>query len=404
MAQTLLTSSVITKEFLAVLHSSLHVTRNVDHSWNSLFGKSFGPVSRAGATVSIRKPALGDVRTSWAMNQSDLTEKSVSLTIDQVRGVDLNFSDAELALSVDDFSSRYIVPNAQKLAAVVDNYVATYMVQHTHNAVGTPGTSPNDSVMFLNAKWKLNDALAPLGGRKVAVIEPQTESTIVKALSGQYNPQPFISTMFEKGAMPSSNALGLEWYMSQVIPGHTCGSRDDTTPIAAGYTAATGAIPYTGADTSATWKVGDVITVAGVYAVNYETKVTTGQLQQFVVTTDETASGGNGTLYTTPIAIATGADKNVTAVPTTGAIVNFGTASTAYKQNLVFAPESYGVAFADLEIPNNMDMAQTVSSDGISVRFLRGYDIVNGRFLSRMDVFFGVAALRPEWACRVYGA
>lgn len=404
MANTLLTSTVITKEFLAVLHSALHVTRNVDHSWNALFGKSFGPISRAGRTISIRKPALGTVRTGWTMDQSDITERKVDLTIETVRGVDLNFSDAELALDIEDFSARYIVPNAQLLATQIDAFVATYMVQHCHNAVGTPGTSPNASSYFLDARRKLAECLSPDGGRKIAVIEPQTESTMVGALAGQYNPQPYISTLFEKGVMPSSNALGLEWYMSQVIPAHTCGSRDDTTPIAAGYTVGTGAIPYTGADSSATWKKGDVITVAGVYQVNAETKVTTGVLQQLVVTTDETASGGNGTLYTTPILYASGADQNVTAVPTTGAIVNKGTASTAYKQNLVFAPESCAVAFADLELPKGMDMASVVASDGFSIRFLRGYDIVNARQLSRMDAFFGVVMPRPEWCVRVYGA
>jgi len=404
MSNTLLTSTLISKEFLAVLHSSLHVTRNVDHSWNALFGKSFGPVSRAGRTVSIRKPALGTVRSTWAMNQSDLTERKVDLTIDQIRGVDLNFSDAELALDIEDFSKRYIVPNAQLLASAIDAYVATHMVQNTFNAVGTPGTSPNASSYFLDARRKLAECLSPDGGRKIAVIEPQTEASMVGALAGQYNPRPYISTMFEKGIMPSSNALGMEWYMSQVVPAHTCGSRDDTTPIAAGYTEATGTIPYTGADSSATFAKGDVITVAGVYQVNAETKVSTGVLQQFVVTALVTSSGGAGDLVCRPIVYASGPDQNVTAVPTTGAIVNKGTASTAYKQNLVFAPESCAVAFADLEKPGGMDMAEVVASDGISIRFVRGYDIVNARMLSRMDCFFGVVMPRPEWCVRVFGA
>jgi hypothetical protein len=307
-------------------------------------------------------------------------------------------------MDIADFTPRFLIPPAQQLAATIDAYCATYMVQNTANAVGTAGTSPNASSFFLDAKRKLRECLSPDGGRQIAVLEPQAESTMVAALAGQYNPQPYISSLFEKGVMPSSNALGMEWYCSQVVPAHTCGSRDDTTPIAAGYTASTGTIPYTGADSSATFTKGDVITVAGVYQVNYQTKVSTGVLQQFVVTTAVTSSGGGGDLICSPKVYASGIDQNVTAVPTTGAIVNKGTASTAYKQSLVFDPSSYAIAFAELPVPSKMEMANQKNIDGISVRFIKGFDIINSQYLCRMDCFFGIASVRPEWAVRVYGA
>jgi len=412
MANTRLTSTIITKEFLAVLHSSLHLGVNIDHSWNALFGKSFGPASRAGRTVSIRKPALGTVRSTWAMNQSDVTERKVDLTIDQIRGVDLNFSDAELSLDIEDFSKRYIVPNAQLLASSIEAYLATYMIQNTAQVVGTPGTSPNASSIFLDARRKLAESLAPDGGRKITVIEPQTEATMVAALAGQYNPQPFISTMFEKGIMPSSNALGLEWYMSQVVPAFTCGSRVATagsTQVNASTAPTNGATSLVDAiaTTGKTYVVGDSFTIVGVYGVNAETKTSTGVLKEFRVTTAATAASSKVTLvFDPPMYDATaGADQNITALPATSANLTFyGTASTAYKQNLVFVPECCAIAFADLELPGGMDMASVVSSDGISLRFVRGYDIVNARMLSRMEAFFGASMLRPEWCVRVFGA
>lgn len=407
MANTRVTSSFITREFLSVLHSSLSVTRNLDHSWNSLFGKSIGPVGKSGATVAIRKPVLGTIRSTWAMDQGDVTESSVSLTIDQIAGVDLNFSDADMALSIEDFSKRYIVPNAQKMAAYIDRTNALYMAQNTANAIDSAGTSPAAASVFLNAKRKLEEALSPAGGTLNSVITPQTEATMVGTLAGQYNPQPYISKMFEEGQMPNSQALGLDWYMSQVLPTITCGSRTNTTPVVAGYTSTT--ITVSGGTTSGTYKKGDVFTVgtlgAGVLDVNFETKDSYKVLKQFVVTADATASGGAVTLSVSPTIVTSGSNQNVSRAPVNGYALTFvGTASTAYENNLVFHPESFAVAFADLELPKGMDMAEVVSSDGISIRFIRGYDIVNARFLSRMDAFWGIAATRPEWCCRIIGA
>ena len=403
MANTRVTSSFITREFMSVLHSALHVTRNIDHSWNKFFGKAMGPVGRSGATVNIRKPVLGTVRSGWTMDQGDVTESSVALTIDTVRGVDLNFSDADLSLSIDDFSERYIQPNAKKLASTVDALVASYMVKNTSNAVGTPGTSPNASSYFLNARRKLRESLAPDGETMIACINPDTEAAIVGGLAGQYNPQQMISGIFKDGVMPNSKALGLDWYCSQVIPAFTCGTRTNTTPVGNALTTTT-ALTYTAMASTVTYLAGDVFTIAGVYKVNAETKVSTGALQQFVVSADGASATTTGTINFTPALVSTGPDQNVsTSVVSGKAIVFKGDASGAYKQDLVFVPQSYAFAAADLELPRGMDMAEVYSSDGFSIRFVRGFDIVNARQLSRMDIFFGVVATRPEWACRVYG-
>jgi hypothetical protein len=42
--------------------------------------------------------------------------------------------------------------------------------------------------------------------------------------------------------------------------------------------------------------------------------------------------------------------------------------------------------------------------DNLSMRFWMGSDIVNDQLLMRIDVLYGMAALRPEWASRMIGA
>ena len=39
--------------------------------------------------------------------------------------------------------------------------------------------------------------------------------------------------------------------------------------------------------------------------------------------------------------------------------------------------------------------------DGISLRLWQASDIRNDERLMRIDILYGFAALRPEWACRI---
>jgi hypothetical protein len=50
-----------------------------------------------------------------------------------------------------------------------------------------------------------------------------------------------------------------------------------------------------------------------------------------------------------------------------------------------------------------MDMAAQSSladDGGISLRFVRGFDIINNRRISRFDVLWGAAVVKPEWCVR----
>jgi hypothetical protein len=401
MANTRITSSFITREFLSVLHSNLHVVKSIDHSWNKLFGKSIGPVGKSGPTVAIRKPALGVVRTGWQMDQNDITETSVNLTIDTPVGVDLNFSDADMALTIEDFSERYIVPNAMKLASYIDMSVASYIAKNTYNYVASSLTSSaNVQDTFLAAAQVIKQNLVPMDSALNAIISPKTERTIIPQLAGQYNPQGNISEMYEKGQM--AKAMGLDWYMSQVLPSLTHGTC--TTGSSPAVSAVSGStVTITNMTSGGTLTAGDIFTVSTVYAINPETKQVYGDLQQFVVTATTTASTTTLTCVVSPTPTWTsGASQNISATPVAGTVVLADTTSGQIRrQDLILHEKSFAIAFADLEQPKGMDMVGVESMDGISLRFVRGYDIANARFLSRMDAFYGVTALRPQWSCRI---
>jgi len=193
--------------------------------------------------------------------------------------------------------------------------------------------------------------------------------------------------------------------MSQSIKQHTTGDWGTTISTAAAVTtegATSISISFTGS--SKTWKVGDVFTIDGVFAVNPQTRESTGSLQQFTVTEDLTASS-TGTLnfspamYSSSHALATvnalaGNSKTITML---------GSAATQYAQNLVYHKDAITFATADLLLPRDVDMAARAVHNGISLRVVRQYDINNDRMPCRIDVLYGYSVIRPQMACRIWG-
>ena len=404
MSNTLLTGTSITRKALEILHSKCPLIANLKKPYDAMFQSGGYDGQKAGPTIQIRKPIQVTGRETWTMNSQATVQEKVDLTIDQIRGADLDFEDAELSLSMDDFSERNIKPCISKVASMVETHVSTYIKNNTNQIGGTVGTQPNSAQIFLDAKVKLADQLIP-DDNLMGIICPATEASFIGALTPlQVNPAATIGDMFKSGRI--SNALGIEWYRSNVLARHTCGTRTNTTPVVSGATEGDdGDVLIAGAGVSPTFVVGDIVTFAGCYAVNPETKQTMPYLKQFVIDTLTTCDGsGNGTLHITPTMVITGARQNVSAYPTSGgAVTNVGTASLTYSNDLLLHSDAFCFATAPLSMPKGMDMIGQSELDGIRLRFMRGFDIVNSRYVSRVDIFFGIAAVRPEWATRIIG-
>ena len=61
--------------------------------------------------------------------------------------------------------------------------------------------------------------------------------------------------------------------------------------------------------------------------------------------------------------------------------------------------------FVTADLPLMDDAAKCVRrmQDGLSLRVWQASDIRNDELLMRIDILYGMAALRPEWACRLSG-
>jgi len=296
-------------------------------------------------------------------------------------------------------------PRISQLASSIDADVANAF-RTIGNSVGTPGTTPATSLVLLQAQQKLNENAAVMSPR-YATVNPAANAGLVEGMKGLFNPTDTISKQFKNGMM-GTGVLGFdEINMSQSIKQFTTGSRTATGGSTSAAVSSEGAatIAITGAGANATVKAGDVFTVADCFAVNPQTRESTGSLFQFVVLADVTLNGsGAGNLTVAAMYSADHALATVNALPgNSKAVVFVGAASSQYAQNLIYHKDAITFATADLLLPQGVDMASRAVHNGISLRVVRQYDINNDRMPCRIDVLYGYSTIRPQMACRLWG-
>jgi hypothetical protein len=402
MANSLLTIDMITRKSLEILENNLVLSRNVNKEYDDSFAVEGAKI---GSTLRIRLPDRALVTDGAALQVQDDNEQYTTLAVSSQKHIGINFTSAELTMQLDDFAERVLKPRISQLASSVDADVAN-SYKAIFNTVGTPGTTPATALVLLQAQQKLNESATPMSPR-YATVNPAANAGLVNGLSGFFNPTGTISRQFKTGMM-GEGVLGYdEMNMSQSIVNHTTGSRAGT--ILVNETVATqgqATITLDGLTSTTTVTVGDVFTIAGVYAVNPQTRLSTGSLQQFVVTAAQTASGGDmaNMAISPPMYTATNALATIDAFPANNAAVTFvGTASTVYPQNLVYHKNAITLATADLLLPQGVDMASRQVHNGISMRIVRQYDINNDRMPCRVDVLYGFSTIRAPMACRIWG-
>ena len=404
MGNSLLTIDMITRKALEILENNLVITRNVNRQYDDSFAVEGAKI---GSTLRIRLPDRALVTDGAALQVQDDNEQYTTLTVASQKHIGVNFTSAELTMQLDDFAERVLKPRISQLASSIDADVANSF-SSIYNSVGTPGTTPATSLVLLQAQQKLNEFATPMSPR-YATVNPAANAGLVEGMKGLFNPTSTISRQFKNGMM-GEGILGLdEVNMSQSIRQFQTGSAVRTDSLAVKTTISTqgtSTITFKAATNAKTIVPGDVFTIAGVYAVNPQTRESTGSLQQFVATNTVTSSGTefasvtfSPAIYTSSNALAT-----VDSFPQADAAVTLlGSASTYYPQNLVYHKDAISFATADLLLPQGVDMASRQVHNGISMRVVRQYDINNDRLPCRIDVLYGYSVIRPSMATRLWG-
>ena len=407
MSNTTLTASIIAAEAVSILDNELVMAKQVFRGYEDDFDKKVNGYN-VGETITIRKPTDFTVRDGAVAAVQDVTEGSLTMTLNKRKGVDFSFTSQDLTTKIGELSDRVIRPAMVQLANQIDaDLWARY--KDIPNWVGTPGNTIDAFSDFAKGPERLDNGAVPSDGRS-AVLSP----TDTWAMLGSQ------TALYVQGANRDAYRNGelgmignVDTYMSQNAPTHTTGS-DMSGTVGASVTTST--ISYsdvknsnqqTITTSSVNMNPGDVFTIGtaggnGVYDVNPVTKAQLPYLKQFTV-----VSYSSNTLVFSPAIVWTGAFQSAAVVGVTDlntlAITGVGTASTGYRQNLIFRKNAFALVTKPLVAPPGAVDVGRQSYKGLNVRVIPVYDGINDKSLWRLDVLYGVKTIDPRQAVRISG-
>lgn len=405
---TVLTIDMITKETIAVLHDKVLFPGLVARKYDSSYAQTGAKI---GDTLRIRKPSRYTTGTAEDLTGAiqNTVEEYVTLPVTNRRNVGLEFGGAERTLSLQDYSTNVLEPAMAQLAADMEYDCVTQTIHGIGNLVVASGGSGQLTFSDIqDGIAKMNAGTTPLGMRSM-LCNPFDQASLINELKGLFQSSTEIDRQYKEAQF--GRTAGANWYMSNALPTITLPA---TVAGAANGAVSAGAMAMNvdGLTASVTYPKGSVFTVAGCNAVQPEHKTDLGYLYQFTLVADlntdgtgagtatfASVNGGGEALY------ATGARKNITALPADNATVTFaGSANTTYRQNIMFHENAFAVATVD-ELPfwGGTKSAREVM-DGIAMRVAYGDNVTTNQNICRADVLFGTTVLRPQYACRYWTA
>lgn len=399
MPNTLLTIDMIAREALRLAHEKAifigTINRQFDRSWSDE-----GPT---GQTLRIRVPSEYTRRQGSAvMNVQDSVQVSTSLVVATQDGVDLRVNSQEMAQSLDDFSRLHLSPAMAQLVSGIDSDVLIGCTRSTYNWGGTAGTAISSLTAAGEARTRLNRGLAPKGDRFVQLNSAQMAS-LVTGMSGYFNPSNAISEQYREGLV--ARTAMADYYENERI-----WSMANTTTVTLSTSKLNGYISTLGQTsinisllTVTSVSIGMKFTLDTVNDVHPESKQSYGVLKQFTVTGVTNVS----TFNFSPAVYRSGPRQNVTGDGTTTSTQNLnwlGSPNSTYALGLMYHRDAF--TFATAELPLMADAAKCVRKtyDGLSLRVWQASDIRNDELLTRIDILYGFAVIRPSWASVIIGS
>lgn len=397
---------VIAKAAAGMLADKMLFSKSIDVADESDFNGKNG--YQSGDTIQISKPARFVPGSSEDITSTlqDIKEEKVSLALDTYKVIGMNLTTAELAstMSMKNWMNRVLDPAVSSIAHYVESAFITKAVQATFNSVGTPGSTVFDTDLMLGAGAKISEMGCSDLDNRFALLNSQAMRSASNAKKGLFQSSSDIAELYKKGYVGTAD--GFDYLTSNLMPTHTNGADVACAVEASVLAPATGAttLGLDGVTSLATIEKGSVFTIAGVYAVHPITKEAYPYLQQFVVTADVTETASNQVTVSISPTIygpTSGSLQNVSALPADESTVTFlGSASTGYAQNLMFHKSAFRRVSVPLVLPEGTHMAAQETVDGHTIRVLADFDILTGKMIMRLDYLGGLAAVRPEWACR----
>lgn len=407
MANTNLTVDWIGNEALRLAHEKASFIGTVNREFDSTFKPGYGNAIR------IRIPSQYTTRSGRTMDVQDGVQQSTGLAVATQWGVDLRYNSQEMAQDLVNFQKLHLEPAMAQLVSMLDGECLEQATQATYNQVGVPGNAITSLTYPGLARARINQYLGPKDSNRRLQLDSVTMAEVIPNLAAYQHPGSQISEQFREGFITRTSMA--DYYENERVWRMAAGG--DVSTWISTYTIVDGDIDINVSSCTAAPTVGQTFTIghtstAGLYACHPETKQAYTHLQQFVVTNVTTVDGSNTTVVFSPpirlsgarknVCTATGADIAVSSF--TSAIVRFeGGPSSTYSLPLMYHRDAFTFATAPLPMMDDSIRCVIKTYDGISLRVWEGSDIRNDEKLTRIDILWGFAAIRPQWACRLIG-
>ncbi len=261
-----------------------------------------------------------------------------------------------------------------------------------------------------NARTRLNQSLAPKSDRRLQV-DSGTMASIVGGVASFFNPSNAISEQYREGLV--ARTAMADYYENERIFNMATVTSALVSSWRITSFASTLGVNSVGVSTTQAIPVGAVFTLsnatAAILDVHPETKAVFANAKQFTVVS--TVFGATSTITFAPPIFWTGPRQNVggaftiTSLALSSLTINqAGTTTLTFPTGLMYHKDAFTFATAELPLMAASEKCVRKTYDGLSLRVWQDSDIRNDEMLTRIDILYGFAAIRPEWACRVIGA
>jgi hypothetical protein len=338
--------------------------------------------TQPGSSISIRRP-MSFTAASMPTSATDLKPETVTISMNQWKGVTFTLTDKELAYTKERIVDEHIAPAAYAVASAIDSSL-------TALSAGTPwyvsATSPLAVGDVTDARKILVQNGVPVNdGRLHLMLSPTLESEALKNSA--------FAQWQGAGAAGADTQLtgslgqryGFECFVSPNVVTLTSGTCSDVTgALTADAAIGDSTVAIDSVTSGGTAKAGDYLTIAG-------------DSTRYVITADVTFTGGAGTVSISP---------QIRKAASTSAVVTLALpqGSGASKENsLAFHRDAFALAMGVLPdmIPGAEVSTVVDSSSGLSVRARRWYDGANAAQYIGLDALWGVKTLNGDLAVRI---
>lgn len=406
MANSFNTSTYVALESLDLLTNKLKASK----FFNADCSKEFKLKFPVGDTIRVEFPDRGVIRNGLTYTPSEIKRRYTTVSFDEPFGTDFELDSIESLLSSprgrSKFSQDILEPRMAQLAQEIDSRCMLYAYRNAASVVGALGTNPSTYDAISGAA---RQKMVELGGwqegyDKGIFVPPSVHRAVRTANIALHNPGAVISRQHKTGVIDQAD--GFDWYESMSFYRHTAGTWAGAVTVTSTVTS-DGATSITLTCTNGdTFKKGDKFSIASVKPVNLMTRRTFGSDEKtFTITSsDQTISGTSATVeFWPPMYGPSHPWQNVDALPLASAALTLwpGTTSPNGKSGLVgvaLDKLAFAIVGAELELPQKAEMAaqKTDPDSGISVAFIRDFDVRQRKMVNRFDCMIGFGSFYSD--------